>query len=86
MVDFICAAITMALLACWVILFTSKIGFIEWVQIHAKSKIIADLFNCNFCLSWWICVIIAIFFAVALKDPVLLLCPFISTPVTRYLI
>lgn len=85
MVEFICAAIIIALVACWVILFMRKIGLIEWVQVHSKIKLIADLFSCNFCLCWWICVIIAIFFAITLKEPVLLLCPFCSTPVARFL-
>lgn len=85
MTNFLCAAIIIALIACWIILFMRKTGVIEWVQVHAKQKIIADLFNCSFCLCWWVSLITAIIFAITFKEPVLLLCPFCATPVARFL-
>lgn len=84
MLEYVSIVIIIALLACWVILFAGKLGVIEWVQVHTRYKLIAELFSCQFCLSWWVCVIISICFAIATGDIAMLLCPFCSTPLTRY--
>ena len=53
MKEFIFAAVIIALLASWLILFITKIKAREWVQVHG-TRFIADLFGCDFCLSWWL--------------------------------
>lgn len=83
MVDFICAAIIIALIACWVILFITKTGAREYIQVHAP-KLISQMFSCDFCLSWWLCLLLAICFSIGTGNPIIILCAFCATPITRY--
>ena len=83
MIDFICATVITALLSCWVILFITEVGLREYIQVHAP-KLISDLFACDFCLSWWLCLFFATCFGVGTGNAVLIFCAFCSTPITRY--
>lgn len=83
MTQFICTAIIIALIACWLILFITKIGVREYVQVHAP-RLISQLFDCDFCLSWWICLGLAIIFSLIIGNFVLVLSAFCATPLTRY--
>lgn len=83
MIQFICAAIIIALIACWVILFITKIGLREYLQVHS-TKVISQMFSCDFCVSWWLCLLLSVCFSIGAGDPVLLFCAFCATPITRY--
>lgn len=85
MTGFLAASITVALAACWLILWISKIGFREWMQVNAP-KLVSEMFSCDFCLSWWTCLLLSICLAIAMLSPVYVLCAVIATPITRYLI
>jgi len=58
---------------------------IEWVQVHG-NEFFAKMFNCDFCLSFWAGVALAILLAFITGDPTLLLVPFCSTMITRFLL
>jgi len=78
--------ITLALGATFILLFIQKIGVREWVQIHGP-KLISKLFNCDFCLSFWICVVLSIiFYTFVCKEIEVVLYPFLATPLVRILI
>lgn len=83
MIEFVCTAIIIALIACWVILFITKTGAREYIQVHAP-KLISQMFSCDFCLSWWLCLLLAICFSIGTGNPVIILCAFCSTPIARY--
>lgn len=75
----------------WFVILLKKLGICEWVQVHAVTDLITNLFSCDYCMNWWLswCVIVSIFvFCTITERPLcmeLVLVPFISTPIGRFL-
>lgn len=79
------ALIYIALAAAFVILLIGKLGIRD--NIIAKApKLISQLFDCDFCLSFWTSLILAIILAIFFNETSIILIPIISTPITRILI
>ena len=74
-----------ALVASWTILFITKTGAREYIEVHAP-KLIAEMFSCDFCLSWWLGVILSVALVIGTGEWIYLCCPFFSTPLTRRLL
>ena len=85
MMDFILFTIIIALFSCFVILFVEKIGYRELMQVRAP-KLISELFSCDFCLSWWINLIITLVFCVIECEWYFICCAVAATPITRKLL
>lgn len=85
MMDFVLLTIIIALLSCFVILFIEKIGYRELMQVRAP-KLISELFSCDFCLSWWINLIITLSFCVMACEWHFIFCAVVATPITRRLL
>lgn len=79
------ALIHIALAAAFVILLIGKLGIRD--NIIAKApKLISQLFDCDFCLSFWTSLILAVILAIFFREMNILFIPIISTPITRILI
>ena len=79
------ALIYIALAAAFIILLIGKLGIRD--NIIAKSpKLISQLFDCDFCLSFWASLILAIIPAILFTGINILFIPIIATPITRILI
>lgn len=79
------ALIYIALAAAFNILLIGKLGIRD--NIIAKApKLISQLFDCDFCLSFWTSLIIAIILAIFFNEMSIIFIPIISTPITRILI
>jgi hypothetical protein len=81
-------AIVVALIATFIILFLGKTGLrIRLRDYYDKIgiSILADMLDCDFCLSFWTCVIVAMFLWTFGYKPdfLVLLC---APPITRYLL
>ena len=74
-----------ALAAAFVILLIGKLGIRDRV-IAKAPKLISQLFDCDFCLSFWTSVILAAILAIFFSELSILFIPIISTPITRILI
>ena len=85
MEKFIAQTIAVALYSAFVILFMMKTGIRERVQIKG-SRIVSKLFSCDFCLSFWVALVLSIISAIFTKQIEFILIPFLSTPLTRILI
>ena len=85
MIDFILLTIIIALFSCFIILFIEKIGYRELMQVRAP-KLISELFSCDFCLSWWINLIITLVFCVMECEWYFICCAVAATPITRKLL
>ncbi|WP_418665450.1 hypothetical protein [Alistipes finegoldii] len=85
MTTFLFTLFCVALLAAFIIIFMDRTGLRELV-IATAPKLISQLFDCDFCLSWWVSIVLAVGAAVCMWDAALLLVPFLSTPVTRFLL
>lgn len=77
--------ILIALVAAWMILFLIKIRVIEYIQIHA-CELLAKMASCEFCLSWWLCVVIAIITAIVNNDFYIIFYAVPATPICRKLL
>ena len=82
-------AIVVALIAAFIILFLGKTGLrIKLRDYYDKIgiSIIADMLDCDFCLSFWTCLVIDMILLCAFgykPDFLVLLC---APPITRYLL
>lgn len=62
--DYLCMVGLLALLVSFVRTVAEKWGILEWMQSHAPSEFLHKLLTCNFCLSFWIGMVISIFLAI----------------------
>ncbi len=85
MVTFIIWVLVVATVAAFLLTLLKKWGVIEYVQVHG-NEFFAKMFNCDFCLSFWAGVALAILLAFITGNPTLLLVPFCSTMITRFLL
>ena len=72
-------------LAAFAILLIGKLGVRDEIITRAP-KLISQLFDCDFCLSFWTSLILAIILAIFFNEMSIILIPIISTPITRILI
>lgn len=85
MESYINQIIIVALLAAFVLILAKKWGLVERIQIHG-NEFFSKMAHCDFCISWWVNVLITIFvFAVTLDYEVIVI-PFLSTIITRKLL
>ena len=84
----LCQAIIVALTAAFIILFLNKTGlrikFRDWDD-KVGISIVADMLDCDFCLSFWTCFIVAICLWTFRCEPHFLVI-FCAPPITRYLL
>ena len=85
MKEILIIAAFIALIAAFILLFANKLGFIEWLQING-NRFFSEMARCNFCLSFWVGLVLSILFAVYTGNMNILFVPIISTPLTRFLI
>lgn len=80
--------IIVALIAAFVILFLGKTGLRtkmrDWCDVHSL-KYIGQMLDCDFCLSFWTCLVVNILAFFITKDfnVLVLMC---APPITRYLL
>lgn len=78
-------SVVIACQAAFILLLAKKVGVIERIQIYGND-LFAELASCNFCLSWWTCLIISVMAAIGAQDLSVIVCAFIATPITRILL
>lgn len=97
MLEFVLWIAVVSMAAAFLILLADKWRWREWLQVHADyffGKLFCNysgdffnrLFNCNFCCSWWISLIICLILFVATGNTTLLAVPVCSTVITRKLL
>lgn len=79
------ALIYIALAAAFAILLIGKLG-VRGEIITTAPKLISQLFDCDFCLSFWTSLILAVILAILFNEMGIIFIPIISTPITRILI
>lgn len=75
-----------ALAAAFIILFMGKTGLRNMFITYSPIKLLSQLFECDFCLSFWTSLALCLIWAVITKDYYALLIPIFSTPITRILL
>lgn len=74
-----------ATLSAYLLILAAKWKVVEWMQVNGW-KWLSDLANCDFCLSWWVNVIVCLVAAVVTGDTMWIAVPFFATMLTRKLI
>lgn len=77
--------IEVALAAAFVVLLMKKWGIVEYMQIYGNN-FFSKLFSCEFCLSFWTCLVIACITAALTGEFALMAAPLFSTPITRMIV
>lgn len=77
--------ILISLISAFAIQLMKKTGIVEWMQVHG-NRIIAELFSCDFCMSWWANVIICVLIWIVTGAYTILVVPFFATMITRFLL
>nr|DAW08643.1 MAG TPA: Protein of unknown function (DUF1360) [Caudoviricetes sp.] len=85
MIDFIIFTTLLACFAAFILTLLYKWGVVEWLQIHGNN-FFSQMAHCDFCMSWWVCLSLAIGASVLTGNYYLLLAPFFSTIITRNLV
>lgn len=67
------------------ILLIGKLGLRDLIILKAPV-LISKLFECDFCLSFWLSLLFAIIFAIDLSNAAILFTPIVSTVIARVLI
>ena len=84
-IHFIVITLQIALVTAFFILLIGKLGIRDKV-IAKAPKLISQLFDCDFCLSFWTALILAIILAIFFSEYYIIFIPIISAPITRILI
>ena len=77
--------VTVALLAAFILSLLIKWEVVEWLQVHG-SDLISKMANCDFCLSFWICVAVSAVMMLLTGAWWLVAVPVMATPITRRLL
>ena len=82
---FICYVAVVALAAAFLLSLMVKWHWLEWLQVHAPNEFFEQMFNCKFCMSWWVSVLISLTLCIVTGNWWLLLVPVCSTIIAREL-
>lgn len=74
-----------ACLAAFMLLLGKKWGIVERMQVRG-NRFFSAMAHCDFCLSWWLGVLIAVLLALLAAEWRMLLLPFFTTPLARRLL
>ncbi len=68
----------------WVVILLKKWGVLEWVQVHGNA-FFGKLVSCDFCLNFHCAWMLMLVLAVLTGEGILMLVPFFSTTIGRFL-
>lgn len=78
--------VTIALFSAFIVHLLNKSGLRDKVIELSPLKLFSKLFDCDFCLSFWINVFVCIVLVIITANIALMVIPFLSTPITRILL
>ena len=79
-------AVVIACIASFTIMLLEKLGIRDRI-VERAPMLISKLFDCDFCLSFWVSLILAVILAIInCEFTIFIIVPFISTPITRMLL
>ena len=75
-------SVVVAMVAAFLLLLAHKWGIVEYLQVHGND-FISKMAQCDFCMSWWLCVFLTVLVIRYTCDCRMLFIPFIATPLAR---
>lgn len=85
LIDFVLVSWLTAMFAAFTLLFLRKIGFVERMQVHGNC-FFSQMSRCNFCLSFWVNLILSIVLVLVTNELTYIFIPFFSTPLSRHVL
>lgn len=85
LLNFVLVSWLTAMLTTFTLLFLRKIGFVERMQVHG-NRFVSQLFQCAFCLSFWLSLIVSIILVLITNELTYIFIPFFSTPLSRHVL
>lgn len=79
------AVLVISFFSAYTVALFRKLGVIEWMQVHGNT-FIYNLFSCDFCLSWWMCVCYSLLGLCVSGNFLFVTIPFCATMLTRKLL
>lgn len=83
--ELLCIVVLVALLASTIVLLLKKWGLAEWMQVHG-DKVLSELFSCDLCMTFWAGTLVWIVLACIFDNPMMVLCGFLSCPISRMMV
>lgn len=80
-------AVALSLIIAFIILMGNKTGIRYKIRDYCDIwhlSFMAKMLDCDFCLCFWLSVLNTFLILVIFKEPMLLLLPFLSTPLARF--
>lgn len=78
-------SIVIGCLAAFFITLAKKWGVVEHLQVMGND-LISEMAHCDFCMSWWACVVLTLVYIFFTGDTSMVWMPFIGTMVSRRLL
>ena len=79
-------AVIIACMTSFIVMLLEKLGIRDRV-IERAPILLSKLFDCDFCLSFWISLILAVILALITCELIIfIIIPFVSTPIARMLL
>ena len=85
MKDLLINSVVIGCIAAFFITLAKKWGIVEYLQVHG-NQLVSEMAHCDFCLSWWACVVLTVFYAIGTGDAMFVAMPFVGTMVSRSLL
>lgn len=85
----IALAILISLIVAFIVLFLNKTTIRYKLRDYAdlyKVSLIAKMLDCDFCLCFWLAVVLSIFVFLLFGNLLFLFIPILSTPISRFLL
>ena len=90
-------AITIGIVASFIISLLSKVGTLRWVQVESGrikyrwlSELVYELVSCIFCISFWLCLILSIVVDIATGGSLsvyeIVFLAILATPISKLLV
>ncbi len=78
-------SIVIGCLAAFFITLAKKWGVVEQLQVRGND-LVSEMAHCDFCMSWWACVVLTLAYIFITGDTSMVWMPFIGTMVSRRLL
>lgn len=86
LINLLVISAAVALAVAFVILFIGKSGMRDFLMERARYRFIYDLLDCDFCLSFWLSLIISVVLSFIFANEAMLIIPLFSTALARYIL
>ena len=90
LIQFFISIMLIAFAVTFIILLLTKSGMRDFLRnkfaAYKDLEIIAEAIECDFCFGFWLSLILSICLCIITNDTTWIICPFLSSPIIRFLL